>query len=66
MPLLANPGVRAEVELAVKKIAEAIKAKHPKAAREALRLGNGFVNGPGFQKIKLASIRRGAFIRLWN
>ena len=37
LPLLANPGVRAEAEVAVKKIAEAIKAKHPKAAREALQ-----------------------------
>jgi HEAT repeat protein len=36
-PLLANSGVRAEAEAAVKKIAVAIKAKHPKAAREALQ-----------------------------
>ena len=36
LPLLANPGVRAEAEVAVKKIAEAIKAQHPKAAQEAL------------------------------
>ena len=36
LPLLANSGVRAEAEVAVKKIAEAIKAQHPKAAQEAL------------------------------
>jgi HEAT repeat protein len=33
---LANAGVRAEAELAVKKIAEAIKDKHPQAAQDAL------------------------------
>jgi len=32
----ANTGVRAEAELAVKKIAEAIKDKHPQAAQDAL------------------------------
>ena len=37
LPLLANSGVRAEAEVAVKKIAEAIKAQHPKAAQEALQ-----------------------------
>jgi ribosomal protein S20 len=36
LPLLANSGVRAEAEIAVKKIAEAVKAQHPKAAQEAL------------------------------
>ena len=36
LPLLDNAGVRAEAEVAVKKIAEAIKAQHPKAAQEAL------------------------------
>jgi hypothetical protein len=36
LPLLDNAGVRAEVEVTVKKIAEAIKAQHPKAAQEAL------------------------------
>jgi HEAT repeat protein len=36
LPLLDNSGVRAEAEVAVKKIAEAIKAQHPKAAQEAL------------------------------
>ena len=36
LPLLSNAGVRAEAEVAVKKIAEAIKAQHPKAAQEAL------------------------------
>ena len=29
--------MRAEAEIAVKKIAEAIKAKHPQAAQEALQ-----------------------------
>jgi HEAT repeat protein len=39
--LLNNAGVRAEAEVAVKRIAEAIKAQHPKAAQEALsRLQN--------------------------
>jgi hypothetical protein len=33
---LANTGVRAEAELAVKKIAEAIKDQHPQAAQDAL------------------------------
>lgn len=37
LPLLANAGVRAEAEVAVKKIAEAIKAQHPQAAQEALK-----------------------------
>ncbi len=36
LPLLDNPGVRAEAAVAVKKIAEAIKPQHPKAAQEAL------------------------------
>jgi len=36
LPLLSNASVRAEAEVAVKKIAEAIKAQHPKAAQEAL------------------------------
>jgi hypothetical protein len=36
LPLLDNAGVRAEAEVAVKKIAEAIKAQHPQAAQEAL------------------------------
>ena len=36
LPLLANTAVRPEAEVAVKKIAEAIKAQHPKAAQEAL------------------------------
>jgi hypothetical protein len=35
--LLENAGVRAEAEVAVKKIAGAIKAAHPAEAREALR-----------------------------
>lgn len=34
---LDQPGVRAEAVLAVRKIAEAIKAQHPQAAEEALR-----------------------------
>jgi HEAT repeat protein len=37
LPLLENAGVRAEAEVAVKKIAESIKAQHPQAAQEALR-----------------------------
>ena len=37
LPLLDNAGVRAEAEVAVKKIAEAIKAQHPQAAQEALK-----------------------------
>ncbi len=37
LPLLSNPGVHAEAELAVQKIAEAIKAQHPQAAQDALR-----------------------------
>ena len=37
LPLLSNSGVRAEAEVAVKKIAEAIKTRHPKAAEEALK-----------------------------
>jgi hypothetical protein len=36
LPLLDRPGVRPEAEAAVKKIAEAIKAKHPEAAKAAL------------------------------
>jgi hypothetical protein len=36
LPLLDNSGVRSEATVAVKKIAEAIKAQHPKAAQEAL------------------------------
>jgi hypothetical protein len=36
LPLLNNSGVRAEAEVAVKKIAEAIKAQHPQVAQEAL------------------------------
>jgi HEAT repeat protein len=36
LPLLNNSGVRAEAEVAVKKLAEAIKAEHPKAAQDAL------------------------------
>jgi HEAT repeat protein len=36
LPLLDNAGVRAEAEIAVKKIAEAIKARNPKAAQDAL------------------------------
>ncbi len=36
LPLLNNAYVRAEAEVAVRKIAEAIKAQHPQAAREAL------------------------------
>ena len=36
VPLLDDSGVRAEAEVAVKKIAEAIKAQHPKAAQDAL------------------------------
>jgi hypothetical protein len=36
LPLLNNSGVRAEAEVAVKKLAEAIKAQHPKAAQDAL------------------------------
>jgi HEAT repeat protein len=37
LPLLDNAGVRAEAEAAVKRIAEAIKARHPQAAQEALK-----------------------------
>ena len=37
LPLLDNAGVHAEAEVAVRKIAEAIKAKHPQAAEEALK-----------------------------
>jgi HEAT repeat protein len=37
LPLLDNAGVHAEAEVAVKKIAEAIKAKDPRAAEEALK-----------------------------
>jgi len=35
--LLANPGVRAEAEAAVKRIAEAIKTQYPQAAEAALK-----------------------------
>ena len=35
--MLANPDVKVEAELAVRKIAEAIKAQHPAAAEDALR-----------------------------
>jgi len=37
LSLLSNSGVRAETELAVKKIAESIKAQHPQSAQEALQ-----------------------------
>jgi hypothetical protein len=37
LPLLDNASVRAEAELAVKQIAEAIKETHPQAAQEALQ-----------------------------
>jgi len=36
LPLLSNPGVRAEAELAVKKVAASVRAQHPQAARAAL------------------------------
>lgn len=36
LPFLDNPGVKAEAQVAVKLIAQAIKAEHPKAAEEAL------------------------------
>jgi len=36
LPLLEKPGVRAESEVAVRKIAEAIKDKNPEAAKQAL------------------------------
>jgi HEAT repeat protein len=36
LPLLEQPGVRAEAAAAVKRIAEAIKQKHPEAAQAAL------------------------------
>jgi len=36
LPLLSRAAVRSEAEAAVKRIAEAIKAQHPQAAREAL------------------------------
>ena len=36
LPLLDQPGVRAEAEVAVKKMAEAIKDQNPEAAKEAL------------------------------
>jgi HEAT repeat protein len=36
LPLLDNAGVRAEAEVAVRKIAEAIRVQDPKAAQEAL------------------------------
>ncbi|MFZ2640756.1 MAG: hypothetical protein WA117_07185, partial [Verrucomicrobiia bacterium] len=37
LPLLSNPNIRAETELAVRKIAAAVKAQHPEAARDALQ-----------------------------
>jgi hypothetical protein len=37
LPLLDKTGVHAEAEVAVKKIAEAIKAQYPQAAEEALK-----------------------------
>jgi hypothetical protein len=37
LPLLENTGVRAEAEVAVRKIAEAIKAQHPQATEAALK-----------------------------
>ena len=37
LPLLSNAGVRAEAEVAVRKIAESIKAQNPQAAQEALQ-----------------------------
>ena len=37
LPLLSNSAVHTEAELAVKKIAEAIKDKHPQAAQDALK-----------------------------
>jgi HEAT repeat protein len=36
-PLLSNPGVRAEAELAVRKIANAIKVQNPDAYKEAMQ-----------------------------
>ena len=36
LPLLSDPGVRAEAELAVKRIAESIKEEHPGVAADAL------------------------------
>jgi HEAT repeat protein len=37
MPLLGQPGVRAEAEVAIRKIANAIQKDHPRAAAKALR-----------------------------
>jgi HEAT repeat protein len=37
LSLLSNPGIRAETELAVKKIAASVRAEHPQAAQDALR-----------------------------
>jgi len=37
LPLLANAGVRPEAEVAVRKIAQSIKAKHPQEAQDALQ-----------------------------
>jgi HEAT repeat protein len=37
LPLLANPAIRPEAELAIRKIAESIKTQHPQEAEEALR-----------------------------
>jgi len=36
LPLLSNAGIRPEAEVAVKKIAQSIKAKYPDAAKDAL------------------------------
>jgi len=41
LPLLEQPGVRAEAAAAVKRIAEAIKQKHPAAAQAALERAAG-------------------------
>ena len=35
-PLLSEPGIKAEAEMAIKRIVEAIKKKHPKEAQAAL------------------------------
>ncbi len=37
LPLLDKPGVRAEAEVAIRKIAEAVKDQNPQAARDALQ-----------------------------
>ena len=36
LPLLAKPGVRAEAEVTVRRIAEAVKDNYPQAAKDAL------------------------------